>query len=61
MGRKILKMKGGAEEETWTGGSSSGGREAQIAEKWATLDKMKNGMESGYSGFEFTNNGVMSQ
>lgn len=52
-------MKGGAEKETWTGGSSS--REAQIAEKQGTLDKMKNEMENGYSGFEFTNNGVMSQ
>lgn len=46
MGRRILKMKGGAEEETWTGGSSSS-REAEIAEKWGTLDKMKNGIENG--------------
>lgn len=39
-------MKGGAvKEEIWTGGSSS--REAEIAEKWGTLDKMKNGMENG--------------
>lgn len=52
-------MKGGAEKETWTGASSS--TEAEIAEKWGTLDKMKNGMQNGYSGFEFTNNGVMSQ
>lgn len=49
MGRRILKMKGGAEKETWTGGSSSSSssREAEIAEKWGTLDKMKNGMENG--------------
>lgn len=52
-------MKGGAEKETWTGGRSN--TEAQIAEKWGTLDKMKNGKENGYSGFEFTNNSVMSQ
>lgn len=57
LGRRILKMKGGAVKETWTGGRSS----REIAEKWATLDKMKNGMENGYSGFEFTNNRVMSQ
>lgn len=36
-------MKGG-EDETWTGGGSS--REAEIAKKWRTLDKMNNGMES---------------
>lgn len=53
-------MKGGAvQEETWMGGSSSS--QAEIAEKWGTLDKMKNGVENGQSGFEFTNNGVMSQ
>ena len=45
MGKRILKMKGGAETETWTGGSSS--REAEITEKWGTLDKMRNGMENG--------------
>lgn len=45
MGRRILKMKGGAEKDTWMGGGSS--REAEIAEKWETLDKMKNGMENG--------------
>lgn len=58
-------MKGGAGKETWTGGSSSsgggGGTQAEIAEKWGTLDKMRNGMANGQSGFEFTNNGVMSQ
>lgn len=43
----------------WTGDGSS--REAEIAEEWGTLDKMKNGMENGQSGFEFTNNGMMSQ
>lgn len=45
MGRRILKMKEGGEKETWTGGSSS--REAEIAQKWETLDKMKNEMENG--------------
>lgn len=41
-------MKGGAEEDTWTGGGGGGGRgAAEIAEKWETLDKMKNGMENG--------------
>lgn len=44
MGRRILKMKGGAEKDTWTGGNSS--REAEIIEKWGTLDKMRNGMEN---------------
>ncbi len=37
--------EGAAKEEMRTGGSSS--REAEIAEKWGTLDKMKNGMENG--------------
>lgn len=50
LGRRILKMKGGAGKETWTGGSSSssgGGTQAEIAEKWGTLDKMRNGMANG--------------
>lgn len=49
MGRRILKMKGGAQKDTWTGASSSSSssrREAEIAEKRETLDKMKNGMEN---------------
>lgn len=45
MGRRILKMKGGAGKETWTGGG--GGTQAEIAEEWGTLDKMRNGMENG--------------
>lgn len=45
MGRRILKTKGGAGKETWTGGSS--GAQAEIAEKWGTLDMMRNGMGNG--------------
>ena len=44
-GEKDIKDEGRCEKETWTGGCSS--RKAEIAEKWGTLDKMKNGMENG--------------
>lgn len=44
-GEKDIKDEGRYEKEMWTGDGSS--REAEIAEKWGTLDKMKNGMESG--------------
>lgn len=53
MGGEDIKDEGRCCEKEARGrevcSSSSSSREAEIAEKWGTLDKMTNGTENGYS------------